>query len=147
MARQDPMAQWRHHTRLANHHFAEGNHLAALPGYRQALLLAEQQLLDWQDADEVVAALVVASHNLADLLLAMGEANDACTLLCQAHQQLLHLSGSPHCRSELRTAALNHSRHTQMELLAFLRKRGPNAAIQACLGQCACQERAAHTLH
>ncbi|MCS3461363.1 DUF2753 domain-containing protein [Aeromonas sp. BIGb0445] len=147
MARQDPMAQWRQHTRLANHHFAEGNHLAALPGYRQALRLAEQQLLSWQDANEVVAALVVACHNLADLMMAMGEESNATTLLCQAHQQLLQLSHSPSCRNALRVAALNHSRHTQMELLAFLRKRGPNVVIQACLDQCHCQGRSAHTLH
>lgn len=147
MARQDPMAQWRQHTRLANHHFAEGNHLAALPGYRQALLLAEQQLLRWQDADEVVAALVVACHNLADLMMAMGEDSNDATLLCQAHQCLLQLSHSSHCRNALRVAALNHSRYTQMELLSFLRKRGPNVAIQTCLDQCHCQEGVSHTLH
>lgn len=67
----------------------------ALDHYQQALWLARQQFACWPDADEAVAALVVAHHNLADLLVAMTLPDRAAYMLCHVHDGLLATSQSP----------------------------------------------------
>ena len=115
--------------------------------YQQALWLARQQFACWPDADEAVAALVVAHHNLADLLVAMTLPDRAADMLCHVHDCLLATSQSPASPDPLRAAALRHSRGTRTELLAFVQKHGHHDGILRCLGQCQCQTEPAHQLH
>jgi tetratricopeptide (TPR) repeat protein len=89
------MAHWKAQTLSGNRHFDAGEYARALDCYQQALWLARQQFADWHDADEAVAALVVAHHNLADLLVAMTLPDRAADLLCHIHDCLLATSQSP----------------------------------------------------
>ncbi|WP_429166513.1 hypothetical protein [Aeromonas rivipollensis] len=141
------MAHWKVQTLCGNRHFDAGEHARALDYYQQALWLARQQFPCWPDADEAVAALVVAHHNLADLLVAMTLPDRAADILCHVHDCLLATSQSPASPDPLRAAALRHSRGTRTELLAFVRKHGHHDGILRCLGQCQCQTEPAHQLH
>ena len=141
------MVHWKQQTLSGNRYFDAGEYAKALSYYQQALWLARQQFSFWHDADEAVAALVVAHHNLADLLIAMTLPDRAADLLCHIHDCLLATSQSPACPSPLRAAALRHTRSTQTELIAFERKHGTQDAIQRCLGQCLCHAEPAHQLH
>lgn len=89
------MVHWKVQTMSGNRHFDAGEHAKALSCYQQALWLARQQFADWHDVDEAVAALVVAHHNLADLLVAMALPDRAADLLCHIHDCLLATSQSP----------------------------------------------------
>ena len=53
------MTHWKQQTREGNRLFDCGEYHQALAHYQQALWLARQQLVQWHDADEAVAALVV----------------------------------------------------------------------------------------
>ncbi|WP_265448686.1 hypothetical protein [Aeromonas salmonicida] len=141
------MVHWKQQTLSGNRYFDAGEYAKALSYYQQALWLARQQFSFWHDADEAVAALVVAHHNLADLLIAMTLPDRAADLLCHIHDCLLATSQSPACPSPLRAAALRHTRSTHTELTAFVRKHGTQDAIQRCLGQCLCHAEPAHQLH
>lgn len=141
------MVHWKQQTLSGNRYFDAGEYAKALSYYQQALWLARQQFSFWPDADEAVAALVVAHHNLADLLIAMTLPDRAADLLCHIHDCLLATSQSPACPSPLRAAALRHTRSTHTELIAFVRKHGTQDAIQRCLGQCLCHAEHAHQLH
>ncbi len=141
------MTHWKQQTREGNRLFDCGEYHQALAHYQQALWLARQQLVQWHDADEAVAALVVAHHNLADLLVAMARPERAADLLCHIHDCLLATSQSPASPDPLRDAALRHTRSTHAELLAFLRKHGNHDGIRRCLGQCLCQTGSARQLH
>lgn len=141
------MAHWKGQTLSGNRHFEAGEHARALDCYQQALWLARQQFASWPDADEAVAALVVAHHNLADLLVAMTLPERAADLLCHIHDCLLATSQSPASSEVLRAAAQRHSRSTRTELLAFVRRHGHHDGIQHCLGQCHCQTGPSHQLH
>ncbi len=89
------MSHWKQQTREGNRLFDCGEYHQALAHYQQALWLARQQLVQWHDADEAVAALVVAHHNLADLLVAMTLPDRAADLLCYVHDCLLATCHSP----------------------------------------------------
>ena len=141
------MVHWKVQTMSGNRHFDAGEHGKALSCYQQALWLARQQFADWHDVDEAVAALVVAHHNLADLLVAMALPERAADLLCHIHDCLLATSQSPASSGALRDAALRHTRSTHTELLAFVRKHGSHDGIRRCLGQCLCQTEPAPQLH
>ncbi|ABO91681.1 conserved hypothetical protein [Aeromonas salmonicida subsp. salmonicida A449] len=141
------MVHWKQQTLSGNRYFDAGEYAKALSYYQQALWLARQQFSFWHDADEAVAALVVAHHNLADLLIAMTLPDRAADLLCHIHDCLLATSQSPACPSPLRAAALRHTRSTHTELIAFVRKHGTQDAIQRCLCQCLCHAEPAHQLH
>ncbi|MGY3942031.1 hypothetical protein [Aeromonas tecta] len=141
------MAHWKQQTLCGNRHFDAGEHAKALDYYQQALWLARQQFSFWHDSDEAVAALVVAHHNLADLLVAMTLPDRAADMLCHIHDCLIATSQSPACSTSLRASALRHSRTTHTELLAFVRKHGTHDGIQRCLGQCQCQAEPAARLH
>lgn len=141
------MAYWKRQTLCGNRHFDAGEHAKALDCYQQALWLARQQFACWPDVDEAVAALVVAHHNLADLLVAMTLPERAADLLCHIHDCLLATSQSPASSDALRDCALRHSHGTRTELLAFVRKHGSHNGIQRCLGQCLCQAEPASRLH
>ncbi len=141
------MVHWKVQTMSGNRHFDAGEHGKALSCYQQALWLARQQFTGWHDVDEAVAALVVAHHNLADLLVAMARPERAADLLCHIHDCLLATSQSPASPNPLRDAALRHTRSTHAELLAFLRKHGNHDGIRRCLGQCLCQTGSARQLH
>jgi len=141
------MVHWKQQTLSGNRYFDAGEYAKALSYYQQALWLARQQFSFWHDADEAVAALVVAHHNLADLLIAMTLPDRAADLLCHIHDCLLATSQSPACPSPLRAAALRHTRSTHTELIVFVRKHGTQDAIQRCLGQCLCHAEPAHQLH
>ena len=144
---ENSMAHWKVQTLSGNRHFDAGEHARALDYYQQALWLARQQFPCWPDADEAVAALVVAHHNLADLLVAMTLPDRAADMLCHVHDCLLATSQSPASPDPLRAAALRHSRGTRTELLAFVQKHGHHDGILRCLGQCQCQTEPAHRLH
>ncbi len=141
------MVHWKQQTLCGNRHFDAGEYAKALDCYQQALWLARQQFSFWQDADEAVAALVVAHHNLADLLVAMTLPDRAADILCHVHDCLLATSQSPVCSDSLRASASRHSHNTRTELLAFVRKHGTHDGIQRCLGQCLCQAEPASRLH
>lgn len=141
------MVHWKQQTLSGNRYFDAGEYAKALSYYQQALWLARQQFSFWHDADEAVAALVVAHHNLADLLIAMTLPDRAADLLCHIHDCLLATSQSPACPSPLRAAALRHTRSTHTELIVFVRKHGTQDAIQRCLGQCLCHAEPVHQLH
>ena len=128
-------------------HTEAGAHATAPEHGEPALWLARQQFACWPDADEAVAALVVAHHNLADLLVAMTLPDRAADMLCHVHDCLLATSQSPARPDPLRAAALRHSRGTRTELLAFVQKHGHHDGILRCLGQCQCQTEPAHRLH
>ncbi|MGL5522950.1 MAG: hypothetical protein ACRDCY_03480, partial [Aeromonas veronii] len=104
-------------------------------------------LVQWHDADEAVAALVVAHHNLADLLVAMTLPDRAADLLCYVHDCLLATCHSPACSSRLREAALRHTRTTRAELLTFVQRHGSHAGIMRSLGHCLCQSEPSSRLH
>lgn len=141
------MAYWKQQTLCGNRHFDAGEYARALDCYQQALWLARQQFACWPDADEAVAALVVAHHNLADLLIAMTLPDRAADMLCHIHDCLIATSQSPACSDPLRASALRHSHNTRTELLTFVRKHGTHDGIQRCLGQCQCQAEPASRLH
>ena len=65
------MEHWKRTIERANRCFMLGELIDAREAYLQALALAQVLFERWADADEAVAALVVAHHNLADLLVAM----------------------------------------------------------------------------
>lgn len=78
--------------------FDEGQTLSALAHYHQAIRQAEMLVDECENTREVVAALVVSYHNLADLYLRDGHVNLADHSLCIVHQKLsdaLHQS-APH---------------------------------------------------
>ena len=141
------MVHWKVQTMSGNRHFDAGEHGKALSCYQQALWLARQQFAGWPDVDEAVAALVVAHHNLADLLVAMTLPDRAADLLCYVHDCLLATCYSPACTSRLREAALRHTRTTRAELLTFVQRHGSHAAIMRSLGHCLCQSEPSSRLH
>ncbi len=141
------MTHWKQQTREGNRLFDCGEYHQALAHYQQALWLARQQLARWHDADEAVAALVVAHHNLADLLVAMTLPDRAADQLCYVHDCLLATCHSPATSPRLREAALRHTRTTRAELLTFVQRHGSNAAIICSLGQCLCQSESSSRLH
>lgn len=141
------MSHWKQQTREGNRLFDCGEYHQALVHYQQALWLARQQLVQWHDADEAVAALVVAHHNLADLLVAMTLPDRAADLLCYVHDCLLATCHSPACSSRLREAALRHTRTTRAELLTFVQRHGSHAGIMRSLGHCLCQSEPSSRLH
>lgn len=141
------MTHWKQQTREGNRLFDCGEYHQALAHYQQALWLACQQLAQWHDADEAVAALVVAHHNLADLLVAMTLPDRAADQLCYVHDCLLAACHSPATSPRLREAALRHTRTTRAELLTFVQRYGSNAAIICSLGQCLCQSESSSRLH
>ena len=141
------MVHWKQQTLSGNRYFDAGEYAKALSYYQQALWLARQQFSFWHDADEAVAALVVAHHNLADLQVAMTLPDRAADLLCYVHDCLLATCHSPACSSRLREAALRHTRTTRAELLTFVQRHGSHAGIMRSLGHCLCQSEPSSRLH
>ena len=127
--------------------FRCGEYARALDCYQQALWLARQQFADWHDADEAVAALVVAHHNLADLLVARPCRIGPPTCCVTSMIACWPPASPPTSSAALREAAVRHARSTRTELLAFLGKHGHHDGIQRSLGQCLCQTGPAHQLH
>lgn len=118
------MQHWRRIIEQGNHCFAQKAYVDAREHYLQALALAQVLFDRWEDADQAVAACVISHHNLADLHLALDQPEESADYLCAIHEHLLKVMQDAGRRSELRQAALAHSRRTYMELLNFISEHG-----------------------
>ena len=142
------MAHWKAQTLSGNRHFDAGSTPGRSTAISRRCGLPASSLPTGMMPTKRWRLLVVAHHNLADLLVAMTLPDRAADLLCHIHDCLLATSQSPPVPlSALREAAVRHARSTRTELLAFLGKHGHHDGIQRSLGQCLCQTGSAHQLH
>lgn len=114
---------------------AAGRPDLALFSVRHALNTAQDLLQDGpapEHADDCIAALVVAHHQLADLCLQLQRPEQAVDHLCQAHGALLQLLRGP-ASLALQQAAWRHSRASYAELLHYQSDHGPHPAITQLL--------------
>ncbi|QXH34944.1 DUF2753 domain-containing protein [Pseudomonas muyukensis] len=141
------MQHWRRTTQTANRLFEQGELVDAREHYLQALALAQVLFERWHDADEAVAALVIAHHNLADLHLRLNQPQESADYLCAAHQRLLQASQAQRLPQALREAALRHSARTYTELLSFIAEYGQYPRTERLLNRQAAvaSELVAHT--
>ncbi|KAF1047185.1 hypothetical protein [Xylophilus sp.] len=141
------LPQWQDTTRRAIACAAEGHLAAARQLHAQALGIARALLAGGQAAarpDDCLAALVVAHHNLADVLAALGAQALAVDELCAAHDTLRTLVRDAAADPALRQAAWRHHRETHAALLLYLRAHGPDDAIARCLAADADPAETAH---
>lgn len=128
---QSTLALWEAEMRQAVQAERNGRAALALAGYERALSIAHR-LIDAPSAgraDDCLAALVVAYHNLADLHVAQGAPDRAAPWLCRAHATLIALTQAADRPATLRQAALRHSRETYVALIRHLARHGPHPLI------------------
>ena len=130
------LQQWQREMRRGQGAALQGQLLLALASYQQAVALARSLVADPPDgqADDCVAALVVAHLNLADVLADAGSIELAAVQRCHVHEalmQLLQSGDSTH--DELQRAALRHSRETHACLMLHLSEHGSDPAILRAL--------------
>ncbi|KTT19675.1 MULTISPECIES: hypothetical protein [Pseudomonas] len=140
------MQHWKRITQIANHLFSQGELVDAREHYLQALALAQVLFTRWQDADEAVASLVIAHHNLADLHLRLQQPHESADYLCAVHQRLLQASQDVCLPPALRDAALRHSARTYTELLSFIAEHGQYPRTEHLLNR-PCSLQPAHGVH
>ncbi|MFA9439503.1 hypothetical protein ACDA63_07685 [Uliginosibacterium sp. sgz301328] len=142
------MEQWKREIVLGNRDFEARDFIEALLHYRRALAVARRLFAHWPDADEAVAALIIAHHNMADLLRHMSHIDEAASHLCSAHRCLQQAIIDPHLPDALREAAKRHTPRTLAELQRFSREccRHPDV-IRALASRCAQCPRASRLLH
>ncbi len=140
------MQHWKRITQIANHLFSQGELVDAREHYLQALALAQVLFTRWQDADEAVASLVIAHHNLADLHLRLQQPHESADYLCAVHQRLLQASQDVCLPPALRAAALRHSARTYTELLSFIAEHGQYPRTEHLLNR-PCSLQPAHGVH
>lgn len=142
------MQHWKRITQIANHLFSQGELVDAREHYLQALALAQVLFTRWQDANEAVASLVIAHHNLADLHLRLQQPHESADYLCAVHQRLLQASQDVCLPRALRDAALRHSARTYTELLSFIAEHGQYPRTEHLLNRhSACSLQPAHGVH
>jgi hypothetical protein len=129
------LEQWKREILLGNRDFEQRDFLEALLHYRRALAVAQRLFMRWPDADEAVAALVIAHHNLADLHARMRHMDEAADNLCTAHRCLLQAMADAHLDPALREAALRHSKKTFAELERFSRECGRHPDVMRALSR------------
>ncbi|MCY1277206.1 hypothetical protein D9M68_154890 [compost metagenome] len=127
------MEHWKDMISAGNRHFRVGDWVEARELYLQALAWAQTLFDRWSNADEAVAALVVSYHNLADLHLCLGQAEESAEYLCACHERLLRSMTDVRLSEALREAACRHSRHTYAALLGFISEHGAYPRTDALL--------------
>lgn len=135
------MEHWKTTITAGNRCFHCGDWVAAGEHYQRALAEAQLLLEHWQDAEAVVAALVISHHNLADLYLVLGQREQAAEHLCSSHERLLQTMLDDRLAQPLRSAAMRHSQRTYTELLQFIGEYGACPRTDRLLGSlpgCTC---------
>ncbi len=144
------LAQWESAIRHGGQTAAAGHTGVALRHTREALRIAQALLearaaastassaldrhIHARDAaDQILAALVVSHHNLADIYQAAHLPEQAAAHVCRAHAALMDLLADAAADTALREAAWRHSRETHAELLLFIREKGPHPAVMQAL--------------
>lgn len=128
------MEHWKITIEAGNRCFAEGDWVQARELYLHALAEAQVLFGRWRDHDMAVAAFVISHHNLADLHLTLGQAEEAAENLCASHEKLLQTLANAQLPEALREAALHHSRRTYLELLQFIAEHGAFPRTDRLLG-------------
>lgn len=127
------MEHWKQTIEAGNARYHAGDLIEAREHYLRALAQAQLLFTLWPDADEAVAAVVVSSHNLADLHVRLDQAAISAGYLCAVHERLLRTQADPQLPPALRAAALRHSNRTYAELLAFARRHGDPPRVRGLL--------------
>lgn len=129
--RDDPLSEWKRSIVAGNRFDERGDLPRARAAYLAALALAESGLERGHrtdallpDADAVVAAFVIAHHNLADLCLRSDEPERAMDHLRSAHARLVRLCHGEGLPQALVQAALRQSHRTRIELMQVARVLG-----------------------
>jgi hypothetical protein len=73
-----------------NSAFSKRHYALAEEHYKTACDRCDQLLLNWFEAKDVVAALVVSYQNLADLYFRQYRFDEALVVYCKLNQKLLH---------------------------------------------------------
>ncbi len=112
-----------------------GNTLIAITACHEAVALALELLEAPPEgcACDVVAALVVSRHNLAELQAELGCVDLAAAQRCRAHEELIGLVTSGGAQPDLQRAALRNLRETHAGLLEHLDALGPHPDITRAL--------------
>ncbi len=127
------MRHWQRTIELGNRCFIRQELIDAREHYLHALALAQVLLDRWHDAEEAVMAFVISHHNLGDLHLQLGQPEETAEYLCACHERLLALGEDLRKCSDLRAAAVQHSRRTYVELLNFIGEHGTYPRTQRLL--------------
>ena len=142
------MEQWKRAILQGNSDFEARQYHLAFRHYRRALMLARHHYASWPVADQAVAALVIAHHNLAELLVRMDHVDDAADNLCAAHDQLLATMADDALPMALREAASCHSKATLCELSRFAREYGSHPRVMRTMSRsCDLCDPRTRTLH
>ncbi len=146
------LVEWERVMRRADGEARLGHVLLALAGCHEALALAHQLINDPTagSAEDVIAALVVSRHNLADLHADAGCIDLAAAQRCTAHEELIAmvLGTAGHVPGEMQAAALRHARETHAGLMHHLTEHGDHPAITRALhAGCLAFSASGRTLH
>jgi len=142
------MEQWKREITQGNRLFEQRHFHLAFRHYRNALMLARHHFASWPDADAAVAALVIAHHNLAELLVRMDHVDGAAENLCAAHDHLLAIMANDTLPVALREAASCHSKATLCELSRFACEYGSHPRVMRSMSRsCDLRGPLTRTLH
>ena len=117
---QDYLVRWRQATTDGNDAFSSGSYREAIGHYDLALTIATDFFGQVDDADTVVAAYVIAHHNLADTYERLGSVALQRLHLCLAHEKLCTAMNDRALPQAWQMAAMSQSRRTYGELTRFL---------------------------
>lgn len=109
---------WKSAIRAGNVAFSENRYTEAKAHYRAACRRADQLLLVWFDADEIVAALVVAYQNLANVYFQQTRIPEALAVYRALHHRLLRFRQHYAAKAEPRYLAECACRRIGTELLS-----------------------------
>jgi len=113
------MKLWKHHIQTGNEHFRNEAFTLAQHSYLQACIRAEKLLEQHQDKREVVAAITISYHNLADSLKCQGRYQDALDELENIHRFVCQRLSEAEKGSDFYNALLEARENTVCELQHF----------------------------
>lgn len=132
----DGLVHWRRLTRRGNAAFAADRLDLATRDYTRALQLAAALVAGpalAASADDCLAALVVAHHNLSDTYERRGDDAAALDHLCDAHDALMRIASEAGTRDDIRLHAVRHLTEARIALLRWQAVHGACARTAASL--------------
>ena len=117
------MDKWKAAISAGNLAFDQYRDADAEAQYRTACIRSEQLLTDWNDVEEVTAALVISYQNLADLYFRGSRVRNALEAYKRLNQQLLKLHDHHANRPDRQAYAERARKKIGTELMYLLRTK------------------------
>lgn len=118
------MEQWKRSMRAGNQCFETKQYAQARSHYEAGCERATQLFTVWFDRPQAVASVVVSYHNMADLLLEMGQAEPAEQQLRHCYDYLFRAVAQAPDLDEVDEALLQGLRRSHGRLLSHIRLYG-----------------------